>query len=92
MPALYDVIWRANGAPDWGGRTGYVFMFSLFFGVVFIWAALAAFIAACIICERRSRSITPWRGRAANRLKTPDGVATQMGAQDQDRHRRYRDR
>ena len=45
VPALYDVIWRANGAPDWGGRTGYVFMFSLFFGVVFIWAALAAFIA-----------------------------------------------
>jgi len=45
VPALYDVIWRANGAPAWGGRTGYVFMFSLFFGIVFIWAALAAVFA-----------------------------------------------
>ncbi|EAP89701.1 hypothetical protein OA2633_10554 [Oceanicaulis sp. HTCC2633] len=45
VPALYDVIWRMNGAPEWGGRTGYVFMFALFFGVVFIWAAFAAVIA-----------------------------------------------
>lgn len=45
VPALYDVLWRAGGAPEWGGRTGYVFMFSLFFGIVFVWAAIAAVFA-----------------------------------------------
>lgn len=45
IPALYDTIWRANGAPEWGDRTGYVFMFSLFFGMVFVWASVAAIFA-----------------------------------------------
>ena len=44
-PALYDSIWRLNGAPDWAGRGGYVFMFSLFFGIVLIWAAAAGLFA-----------------------------------------------
>ncbi len=44
-PLLYDMIWRVLGAPEWGGRTGYVFMFSLFFGIVFIWAFIAALFA-----------------------------------------------
>jgi uncharacterized membrane protein len=45
VPALYEAFWRAGGAPDWGGRTGYVFMFSLFFGLVLIWAVVAAAFA-----------------------------------------------
>jgi len=45
VPALYDAIWRLNGAPDWGGRGGYVFMFTLFFGIVLVWAAAAGVFA-----------------------------------------------
>ncbi|XBQ17620.1 MAG: hypothetical protein ABL308_06985 [Oceanicaulis sp.] len=45
VPWLYDVVWRAGGAPDWGGRTGYVFMFVLFFSLCFIWASVAAIFA-----------------------------------------------
>ncbi|MEO1039119.1 MAG: hypothetical protein AAFX09_06195 [Pseudomonadota bacterium] len=45
VPALYDAIWRMNGAPDWAGRGGYVFMFSLFFGIVLIWALAAGVFA-----------------------------------------------
>lgn len=45
VAALYDVIWRMNGAPTWGGRTGYVYMFSLFFGIVFCWALVAGVFA-----------------------------------------------
>jgi len=45
VPALYDALWRSGGAPEWGGRTGYVFMFSLFFGIVFVWASVAAIFA-----------------------------------------------
>lgn len=45
VPVLYDLIWQAGGAPEWGGRTGYVFMFALFFALCFIWAAVAAFFA-----------------------------------------------
>ena len=45
LPAAYDVVWRAGGAPDWGGSTGYVFMFVLFFGLVLIWALVAAVFA-----------------------------------------------
>ncbi|MCR9128953.1 MAG: hypothetical protein NXI12_05485 [Alphaproteobacteria bacterium] len=45
VPAVYEVIWRAGGAPDWGGTTGYVYMFVLFFGLVLIWALVAAFFA-----------------------------------------------
>ncbi|MFW5660534.1 MAG: hypothetical protein ACOC05_04020, partial [Oceanicaulis sp.] len=45
VPTLYDVIWEASGAPEWGGHTGYVYMFSLFFALCFIWAAVAATFA-----------------------------------------------
>lgn len=45
VPAVYEVIWRANGAPDWGSSTGYVYMFALFFGLVLIWALVAASFA-----------------------------------------------
>lgn len=45
VPAAYEVIWRANGAPDWGSSTGYVYMFALFFGLVLIWALVAATFA-----------------------------------------------
>lgn len=42
---IYNVIWQMNGAPEWGGREGYVFMFSLFFGIVFCWAMVAGVFA-----------------------------------------------
>jgi hypothetical protein len=45
VPAAYEVVWRAGGAPDWGGSTGYVYMFVLFFGLVLIWALVAAWFA-----------------------------------------------
>ncbi|MGX6646416.1 hypothetical protein ACWCOP_00560 [Maricaulaceae bacterium MS644] len=45
VPLGYDAIWRANGAPSWAGHTGYVYMFSLFFALCFIWAAVAAIFA-----------------------------------------------
>lgn len=45
VPAAYEAVWRAGGAPDWGGSTGYVYMFVLFFGLVLIWALVAAFFA-----------------------------------------------
>lgn len=45
VPMLYEFIWRLNGAPDWAGRGGYVFMFSLFFGICLIWAATAGVFA-----------------------------------------------
>lgn len=45
VPALYDIGWEAAGAPDWAGRTGYVFMFVLFFSLVLIWALVAASFA-----------------------------------------------
>lgn len=45
IPALYDQIWRASGAHDWAGRGGYVFMFTVFFGVVAI-GAFPAFLLA----------------------------------------------
>ena len=45
VPMLYDFIWRLNGAPDWAGRGGYVFMFSLFFGICLIWAVTAGLFA-----------------------------------------------
>lgn len=45
VPAIYEVFWRAAGAPDWGSSTGYVYMFVLFFGLVLIWALVAAFFA-----------------------------------------------
>jgi hypothetical protein len=45
VPAAYEAVWRAGGAPDWGGSTGYVYMFVLFFGLVLIWAMVAAVFA-----------------------------------------------
>jgi len=45
VPAAYEAVWRAGGAPDWGGSTGYVYMFVLFFGLVLIWALVAAVFA-----------------------------------------------
>ena len=45
VPLAYDWIWRLGGAPDWGGRTGYVYMFSLFFALALIWALVAAVFA-----------------------------------------------
>ena len=45
IPAVYDQIWAANGAADWAGRGGYVFMFTVFFGVVAV-GAFPAFLLA----------------------------------------------
>ena len=45
VAGLYNLIWQMNGSPAWGGREGYVFMFSLFFGIVFCWALVAGFFA-----------------------------------------------
>lgn len=45
VPSAYEAVWRAGGAPDWGGSTGYVYMFVLFFGLVLIWALIAAVFA-----------------------------------------------
>lgn len=45
IPAIYDQIWYASGAADWAGRGGYVFMFTVFFGVVAI-GAFPAFLLA----------------------------------------------
>ncbi len=56
VPALYDMIWRAGGSPDWAGRGGYVFMFSLFFGMVAVWAAAAAVVARIA----HQRAPEPW--------------------------------
>jgi len=56
VPLVYDWLWRLGGAPEWGGRTGYVFMFSLFFGIVFIWSAVAALFARL----HHSRTPEPW--------------------------------
>ncbi len=44
VPLAYDWIWRMNGAPDWAGRGGYVYMFSLLFGIVAFWAAAAGVV------------------------------------------------
>jgi hypothetical protein len=45
VPMIYDLIWEASGAPEWGGHSGYVYMFSLFFALCFIWAVVAATFA-----------------------------------------------
>jgi hypothetical protein len=45
IPAVYDQLWLAGGAHDWAGRGGYVFMFTVFFGVV-AFGALPAFVLA----------------------------------------------
>lgn len=45
VTAVYEIIWQMAGAPAWGGRTGYVFMFALFFGTVFLWALIGGAFA-----------------------------------------------
>lgn len=45
VPLVYDWIWRLSGTPEWGGRAGYVYMFSLFFAMTLIWALVAAIFA-----------------------------------------------
>ena len=45
VPAIYHEIWKATGEHDWAGRDGYVFMFSLFFAIAGVWAALGAVFA-----------------------------------------------
>ncbi|PWE18380.1 hypothetical protein DDZ18_01885 [Marinicauda salina] len=56
VPALYDAIWLAVGAPEWAGRGGYAFMFALFFGIVAVWAAAAAVFARL----HHRRAPEPW--------------------------------
>ncbi len=43
--ALYELFWQAAGAPEWAGAGGYVFMFALFFGTVFLWALIGGAFA-----------------------------------------------
>lgn len=45
VTAVYELFWQAAGAPDWAGRGGYVFMFSLFFGTIFLWALVGGAFA-----------------------------------------------
>jgi hypothetical protein len=45
LPMAYEQIWLINGAPEWGNRTGYVYMFSLMFALCFVWAFVAAVFA-----------------------------------------------
>ncbi|MBI1264600.1 MAG: hypothetical protein GC187_07685 [Alphaproteobacteria bacterium] len=45
VASVYELIWRAAGAPEWGGQIGYVYQFSLFFGTIAIWAAIAGVVA-----------------------------------------------
>ncbi len=45
LPMAYEQVWLMNGAPEWGNRTGYVYMFSLMFSLCFIWAVVAAAFA-----------------------------------------------
>ncbi|KAA5803802.1 hypothetical protein F1654_08360 [Alkalicaulis satelles] len=43
--AVYHVLWTLGGAPEWGGRIGYVFLFSQFFGMIALWALVAGVVA-----------------------------------------------
>ncbi|GGE49180.1 hypothetical protein GCM10011367_25010 [Marinicauda pacifica] len=45
VTGVYELAWQAAGAPAWAGRTGYVFMFALFFGTVFLWALIGGAFA-----------------------------------------------
>jgi len=45
IPFVYMSIWRLNGAPDWAGQGGYVYLFTLMFGLVAAWAAAAGAVA-----------------------------------------------
>ncbi|HCY56820.1 MAG TPA: hypothetical protein DF715_15325 [Oceanicaulis sp.] len=63
IPAIYDQIWRATGAHDWAGRGGYVFMFTVFFGVV-AFGALPAFVLARLHHTRAPEPFTHALARA----------------------------
>jgi hypothetical protein len=45
IPFVYNQVWLLNGAPDWAGETGYVYQFTLMFGLIAVWAAAAGFFA-----------------------------------------------
>ena len=45
VTGVYEGLWQLAGAPAWAGRTGYVFMFTLFFGTVFLWALIGGAFA-----------------------------------------------
>lgn len=63
IPAAYDQIWLATGAHDWAGRGGYVFMFTVFFGVV-AFGALPAFVLARLHHTRAPEPFTHALARA----------------------------
>ncbi|KPP82047.1 MAG: hypothetical protein HLUCCA04_04795 [Oceanicaulis sp. HLUCCA04] len=63
IPAGYEQIWRATGAADWAGRGGYVFMFTVFFGVI-AFGALPAFLLARLHHTRAPEPFTHALARA----------------------------
>lgn len=63
IPAGYEQIWLASGAADWAGRGGYVFMFTVFFGVV-AFGALPAFLLARLHHTRAPEPFTHALARA----------------------------
>lgn len=63
IPAGYEQIWRATGAADWAGRGGYVFMFTVFFGVV-AFGAFPAFLLARLHHTRAPEPFTHALARA----------------------------
>ncbi|WP_429912765.1 hypothetical protein [Glycocaulis sp.] len=63
IPAAYDQLWLASGAQDWAGRGGYVFMFTVFFGVV-AFGALPAFVLARLHHTRAPEPFTHALARA----------------------------
>lgn len=54
--SAYELIWRALGAPEWGGPIGFVYQFSLFFGAI----AILAVIAGAVARAYWRRSPEPW--------------------------------
>lgn len=54
--SAYELIWRAAGAPEWGGPIGYVYQFSLFFGAI----AILAVIAGAVARAYWRRAPEPW--------------------------------
>jgi len=63
IPVGYEQIWLASGAADWAGRGGYVFMFTVFFGVV-AFGAFPAFILARLHHTRAPEPFTHALARA----------------------------
>ncbi|WBQ10286.1 hypothetical protein L2D01_00605 [Hyphomonadaceae bacterium ML37] len=54
--SAYELVWRALGAPEWGGPIGYVYQFSLFFGAI----AILAVIAGAVARAYWRRAPEPW--------------------------------